>query len=500
MMNKGVLIIAFLSFFSTNLFSQLLGDAVRFSQQTVGGTARSVGIGGAIGALGADFSVLSTNPAGAAAFRRSEFTFTPSFDLVSSDAQLIVGDNETVKDNKLNFNFNNIGVVFSGSPLSRKWRTAAFGIGINRLANYHENIAYEGTSNGSITDRWLELAGNLDPSQFDQFEAGLAWETFALDFDNNGVLISDFNNAETGYQAGTFLVDKSQQIKRKGSINELVFTYAGNFDEKFMIGATLGVPILNYEETKVYMETDESDRVPLFEELEFTETLTTKGSGINLKLGMIYKISQAVRVGAAVHSPTSYGLEDVYSTGLSYRFAPGGVSERREEESLESTFEYRMRSPWRFIGSGGFIIKKQGFISAEVEYVDYTNAKFNFNSTSDQNDIAREDAVNTEINTQLASALNIRLGGEYALDMFRLRAGYTLNTSPYLDIAEKNGSVSLGAGYRGEDFFIDLAYKRLTSKSEYRPYLLSLQNIDLEQPVGIDGNRNRVLITLGFKL
>ena len=410
-MNKGILIIAFLSFSSLNLFSQLLGDAVRYSQLDVGGTARSVGIGGAIGALGADFSVLSTNPAGAAAFRRSEFTFTPSFDLASADAQLKAQDNASVQDNKFNFNFNNIGVVFSGNPLSRKWRTAAFGIGINRLANFHEKIAYEGTSFGSITDRWLELAGNLDSEQFDQFEAGLAWQTFAIDFDDNTVLISDFNNAATGYEPGTFLVDKSQQIKRKGSINELVFTYAGNFDEKFMIGATLGVPILNYEETKIYKETDDSDRIPLFEELEFTESLTTKGSGINLKIGLIYKLSQTVRVGAAVHSPTSYGLEDVYSTSLSYRFAPGGISERREEASPESTFEYRMRTPWRFIGSGGFIIKKQGFISAEVEYVDYTNAKFNFNSTSDQGDVIREEEVNSEINTQLASALNIRLGG-----------------------------------------------------------------------------------------
>ena len=499
MMNKLIISLSFLFVFSLNSSSQVLTDAVRYSFLEVGGTARSVAIGGGIGALGADFSVLSTNPAGAAAFRRSEFTFTPTLELSSVDARLKPGDNSIDSDSKTNFNFNNIGVVFSGSPLSSKWRTAVFGIGINRVANFHQNVYYEGSSFGSITDRWWELAGTLPDGQLDQYEAQVAVDAEALyDYDSQLGYLTDFLDANE--QPGSFLVDKSQQIKRKGSINELVFTYAGNYDEKFMIGATLGVPILNYEETKIYKETDDSDRIPFFEELEFTESLKTKGAGINFKLGFIYRLSQMVRLGAAIHSPTSYGLEDTFSTELSYRYADANGSTRSEGFSPEGTFEYRMRAPWRFIGSGGVIIGRQGFLSAELEYVDYTNAKFNFNSTSDPGDKARETEVNGEINSQLASALNIRFGGEYALEDFRLRAGYVLNTSPYMDITEKNGALSAGIGYRGEGYFIDLAYKRLSGQTEYRPYLLSFQNIDLEQPVDIDENRNRFTVTVGFKL
>jgi long-subunit fatty acid transport protein len=496
-MNRLILALSFLFVFSINVSSQVLTDAVRYSLLDVGGTARSVGIGGAIGALGADFSVLSTNPAGAAAFRRSEFTFTPTLELSSVDATL--RDNNTNTDNKTNFNFNNIGVVFSGSPLSSKWRTAVFGIGVNRMANFHQNIYYEGSTFGSITDRWWELAGTTPDGQLDQFEAQVALDAGALyDYDPQLGYLTDFlDDAEL---PGSFLVDKSQQIKRKGSINELVFTYAGNYDEKLMIGATLGVPILNYEETKTFRETDDSDRVPFFDELEFTEKLKTKGSGINFKLGLIYRLSQMVRLGAAIHTPTSFGLEDTFSTDLSYRYEDGNGIQRLEASSPEGTFEYRMRTPWRFIGSGGVIIQKQGFLSAELEYVDYTNAKLNFNSTSDPGDKAREEEVNGEINTQLKSALNIRFGGEYALESYRLRAGYSLMASPYADIEETNGSLSLGAGYRGEGFFIDLAYKRLTSNSEYRPYLLSESNIDIEQQIDIKDIRNRFMLTLGFKL
>lgn len=496
-MNRLIPALSLLFVFSINVSSQVLTDAVRYSLLDVGGTARSVGIGGAIGALGADFSVLSTNPAGAAAFRRSEFTFTPTLELSSADATL--KDNDTNTDNKTNFNFNNIGVVFSGSPLSSKWRTAVFGIGVNRMANFHQNIYYEGSSYGSITDRWWELAGTTPDGQLDLFEAQVALDAGALyDYDPQLGYLTDFlDDAEL---PGSFLVDKSQQIKRKGSINELVFTYAGNYDEKLMIGATLGVPILNYEETKTFRETDDLDRVPFFDELEFTERLKTKGSGINFKLGLIYRLSQMVRLGAAIHTPTSFGLEDTFSTDLSYRYEDASGIQRFEASSPEGTFEYRMRTPWRFIGSGGVIIQKQGFLSAELEYVDYTNAKLNFNSTSDPGDKAREEEVNGEINNQLKSALNIRFGGEYALESYRVRAGYSLVASPYANIEETNGSLSLGAGYRGEGFFIDLAYKRLTSNSEYRPYLLSESNIDLEQQVDIEANRNRFMITLGFKL
>ena len=96
-MNKLAISLPFLIVFSINISSQVVTDAVRYSLLDVGGTARSVGIGGAIGALGADFSVLSTNPAGAAAYRRSEFTFTPALDISSVDALLTVNDNSTVK-------------------------------------------------------------------------------------------------------------------------------------------------------------------------------------------------------------------------------------------------------------------------------------------------------------------------------------------------------------------------------------------------------------------
>ncbi|MEK7255726.1 MAG: hypothetical protein AAB316_13335, partial [Bacteroidota bacterium] len=189
--------------------SQNLSDALRYSTLEVGGTARTVGIGGAIGALGADFSVLSTNPAGLAAYRASEFTFTPGIEYATVSA----GFEETgdfSEDDKLNFNFSNIGLVFATNPLDSKWKTSVFGIGLNRLASFHQNVFYEGITPGSITDRWLELANGIAPDDLDAFEAGVAYDGEAIyDFENDNTYQSDIPPNEP--------VDKSQRLKRKGA-------------------------------------------------------------------------------------------------------------------------------------------------------------------------------------------------------------------------------------------------------------------------------------------
>src|SRR4030066_116695 len=66
-------------FLFTLTFAQKEIDALRYSQLTYGGTARFTSMAGAFGALGGAFSSLSINPAGIGIYRKSEFTFTPSF-------------------------------------------------------------------------------------------------------------------------------------------------------------------------------------------------------------------------------------------------------------------------------------------------------------------------------------------------------------------------------------------------------------------------------------
>ena len=118
------------------------------------------------------------------------------------------------------------------------------------------------------------------------------------------------------------LVERLQTIRRDGSISELSLSYAGNYNNKLLIGGTLGIPILNFSQAREYEEFDPGTQfdgnIPFFESLQYTDTLNTDGVGINLKLGIIYWPTPKLRVGAAIHTPTFYSLTDFFDTSVEY--------------------------------------------------------------------------------------------------------------------------------------------------------------------------------------
>lgn len=478
--------------------AQTTADALRFSQMEVTGTARAIGVGGGLGALGADFSVLSTNPAGLAAFRKSEFIITPALFGSKVDATLtsetIGNRTNTERDGK--FILNNVGVIVTSSPIASNWKTVNFGIGINQLANFNRELYYEGSSIGSITDRFLEQANGLG---LNDFESGVAYDAGALyGPDNEGFYQSDFEFAPNAF------VQKNQRITSSGSVNELVFSLAANYNEKLMFGATLGVPFLSFTQNKTYQEidpfSDESPdgEIPYFDELEYRENLTTTGVGINLKAGIIYRLSQAVRFGAAIHTPTAYSFQDNFTTEMDYAYLnDNGDVVDATGYSPDGLFDYKFATPFRALGNAGFIFGKNGFLSAEVEWVDYGSGSFNLTSDSDNaEDAAYEKELNKDISSQFRSALNFRVGGELAWNMLRFRAGVGLLGSPYAGDTNFNTKYSLGAGLRLRNFFLDAAYQLLIEESGYIPYLTTNAP---QQLVNTKSTDSRIVLTLGFK-
>ncbi|MCB0706580.1 MAG: hypothetical protein KDC34_14800 [Saprospiraceae bacterium] len=471
------------------ILAQLPSDALRLSSLESGTTARTIGINGAINSLGADFSVSSTNPAGMAAYRKSEFTFSPA--VSSSRVESILdgsNDNVAFRQSRSKFNLGNIGIVFANRPTGSNWKTANFAIGLNRMANFYSSSYYSGKSTGTITDRWVQLADGFTPDELGDFETGLAYDAGAIynpfAYDNT-LYGNDFSPTE--------VVDKAQIIQTTGSINELVFSLSGNYDEKLMLGLTVGVPIVDYEETKEYVESDEENKNPVFNELVFNEYLNTSGTGINVKMGFIYRPFQAFRIGGAVHTPTSYSLEDKYSNALSYDFGQGVF----EAETPDGLFDYKIITPWKAIGSASFLFGKMGFISTEVEWIDYASASFNFNNAVSISDTEYEQLINQQIQDDYKSALNVRVGGELALGKLRVRAGYGILGSPYAGDSNSTGqSISGGIGIREDKFFLDLGYQNLRYGDTFVPYIVAGDNT---QAVTNDYVNQKFLMTLGFK-
>ncbi|MEO6758139.1 MAG: hypothetical protein ABIO24_01710, partial [Saprospiraceae bacterium] len=372
-------------------FAQLAGDVLRYSYLQPGGTARYLGVGGAFGALGAEYSSLSNNPAGLAMFRSNELVVTPSLKFSRTDASLAGSPSQ--QDTKSNFGFDNVGFIFNTTPRSAKWKTFNVGIGLNRLNNFHQSIYYEGSAPGSILNNFFNDANNAvnnggSVDNLDPFGSQLAYDANAIYYQDN-VLTSDFAGNEQA------VVNRSQTLTTSGRMNELVLSFAGNYEEKLMVGGTIGVPFVNYRLDGEYLESDPGGgidgNVPYFSALSYTEYLRTEGVGVNLKLGLTYRVSQALRIGAAFHTPTYLGLTDHYSNTFYYDYEDGqGSVQGAEQNSPEGVSDYRLRTPWRAIGSAAVIIKKNGFLSADVEFVDYSANHYNL--TADINSAGNKQA------------------------------------------------------------------------------------------------------------
>ncbi|MFP4287724.1 MAG: OmpP1/FadL family transporter [Bacteroidales bacterium] len=482
-MKYRILIIAIIAIFSA-LPSQGQNemDALRYSFLTPGGTARSVSMGGAFGALGGDFSSLSTNPAGIAVYRSNEFTITPSLNFAEVGSSFY-GNSE--EDIKYNFNVGNIGLVFAFTePNQLKetgWLGFQIGLGINRHANYNNRRIYEGFNpESSLMTDYLQRA-NLESTpanpaeNLDPFTTGLAWETFLLDT-LNGDYFVDMENGN---------VLQRRETNTSGSVREIVFTLGTNYSNRLYLGATFGFPTVRFQEEYIYTEQDTENTDEFFNSLEYSETIDTRGTGFNFKLGAIFRANDMIRLGAAVHTPTFYELEDEWDTEMSSDLSFGNY----EQTSPQGRHAYELNTPLRLLGSLGLVLGTRGILSFDYDYADYTQMRLR---SSDY----MFSSENNTIKESFQSQHNIRAGGEIRFNPVILRAGYSLHTNPYkegINDLEKS-TISAGFGIRDKNFFVDFGYFLTQYSEDFFPY-----SADLVQAVEYDYTYNGFMMTLGFR-
>ncbi len=457
-------------------------DALRYSQITFGGTARYMGTGGAFGALGADFSTLSVNPAGIGLYKSSEFSFTPSIYINKTESNFYNGLGEDIK---YNFNFSNIGIVmnFETNKKDDGWKNIQFGFGINRLGNFNNRTVITGNNpQSSLMDDYLIKAWGNEYDALDPFDTELAWNTWLID------TMGGSNKYTSPVPAGG--INQSKEISTSGSMNEFVITLGGNYSDRLYIAGTIGIPYINYKEHSLYTEKDIADTISDFNKFNVNDELETSGTGFNAKFGLIFRATDWVRIGAAVHSPTFFTLNDNYSREIKSYFDNG---QTYTSSSPNGEYEYELTTPMRIIGSIAFIIGKYGLISADYEYIDYADARFH-NSDKYSSSFSFFEVNNDIINTYNTQQ-NIRIGGELNLSPFKIRGGYALYGSPFksgLNDFERT-SYTFGLGLREKNYFIDFAYVYTESSEDY--YLYS----SVGSAATLKNISNNFLLTLGVR-
>lgn len=504
---KGLLLAATLMLTANGLMAQSYSEsALIFGRTRTPGSARILGMGGAQTSLGGDLSSAATNPAGLGMFNRSEFSFSPGFTKWNNqNGMYYSGDTELGAQrnyDRSSIYLPSLGVVFS-KPQSGEngFLQGSFAITMNRINDFNSNLGYSGTNpNTALIDYFLDVATGGFPSQFgsqgDLYNSptGLAYDNFLIGeesvFDDNADPTAYFSDADG-------IPQQRESIETRGAQNQWNFSYGANFNDKFFLGAGLGIVSLNYTSHKVFDEDFETG--PLIG-YTLTEDLQVRGTGLNFTVGAIGRPVDGLQIGASVTTPTRYNLTETYNASMNSSWDGfdyyGDGSEILGDEGAETdivTSGYTLITPWKLNAGASYIFGKRGLISVDVEQLNYGRAKYN---SLDGIDYSGD---NQEIKTTYASVVNVRVGGELRVKSLRFRAGMGYMPDPSKNIGDgvdrKFTSASGGLGYRGKNFYVDLALIRGWGKNAYTPY--TVQN-NPSPMLRYNQSSTSVVSTIGF--
>ena len=432
------------------------------------GTARYSAMAGSMGALGGDASVLNTNPAGLGVFITDDVSASLVINSNKSTASL-AGKSTSQNTSKVNLGSAN-GVLSFQTKENSAWKFV--NVGINYVTQ-NVNDKLQSPGNANITQAIIPQ-GQTSPSDYNIFEGHL-YETI-------------------------------------GHRSKLNLGIGGNYDNKIYIGAAVNFSSVNieqYDEVKVSSLNTRTSKYFTKQNTPYIE----EGDGFSLSLGVIGKLSNAVRLGAAIESPTWYSIDREYNF---YSRNSLGLSQNSYTENR--TF----RTPTKLTLSGAFIPNKH--FAFNVDYrVDLGKPNFGGGAADVQ--------LNNFYESTYKAQHEVRIGGEYRIKSFRVRGGYAFTTSPFKDHTEtmfdnnanvvsgklsnyivgKTQVISGGIGYDFKLFYIDASYQHRTHEHSNPFFAGSYFNRDWDGSPGNNSTsttsivsnaknqKGHLILTLGWK-
>ncbi|RVU03079.1 hypothetical protein EOD41_03865 [Mucilaginibacter limnophilus] len=513
---KYILPVIALAALTQGAYAQYAQDAINFSSSQSGSTSRVKALGNAGTALGGDLSSISINPAGIGFFTGSELSITPEFN-GSKTSSILYGNRS--QSTKNSFNLNNAAVVFysqlrnNNSDKTKGWLSLNFGASYNRTSNFYNNALVSGQNTGSgssIADFYAELGTNFNyvpsgstiPDFSDSPLAGIAY--------SHGLTVTDGpvqQDNGVGYFSivPTTAVGPNQRVNylREGGASEVNLALGANHSNNFYIGFGIGITSLRSDFSSTFTESGvENGTGGGAYNTSLLVDQSVRGTGFNAKLGAIYRPSKALRLGATITTPTWYNMEEIYSETVETRFGNEGL----QRDGNDYQTQYNLTMPFRASFGAAVFIGDRGFITGDVEYVDYKGTKL----SSDDFDMSVD---NDDIDYLYKSTLNYKVGAELrATDNFFVRGGYNIQSSPNkftgYNAAINNErqqdaikTVSGGLGYRKGAYYIDATYSHSSGNYYYAPYMFNgTFNGDVVNPdVNLKRTYNNVFLTLGFR-
>lgn len=536
-------------FFAVSLFAALSADAqetyenAKLAGEDLNGTARYVGMGGAMEALGADISTIGSNPAGIGLFRHSNVSLSAGL-LMQSDGK------EFSNGKKTNLSFDQIGGVYTTRTGQKSFLN--FGFNYHKSKNFDYILNAAGSLNGSSQNKQSYIKGILANENSGGFFVGKdkkgqnvgyveaptlnnpspnvasTWSQIDYLYWNN--LIPDKNTGRLNYESAS---GYNLARANTGYIGNYDFAVSGNLNDRVYLGLTFGMKDVNYKGYSEYRENlNNAGGVLVRDERKVT------GSGFDITAGVIVRpvAESPFRIGAYVKSPTWYDLTTSNVTRLVY--ASGTSS---QEKGVANSYDFKMWTPWKFGFSLGHTVGNYLALGATYEYENYANINSRVNNGGyydyyyDQyyESSIPDKNMNAHTKEVLKGVSTLKLGVEYKpVSNVALRAGYNYVSAMYVNDAQKDPGLAslgtayssttdytnwgeinrftLGVGYQVKKFNIDLAYQYSAQKGSFAPFsnvrdvtytsgTTKITESNIASNTDVKNNRSQLLLTLGYR-
>ncbi|EGV33839.1 hypothetical protein HMPREF9431_00674 [Segatella oulorum F0390] len=510
-MKRIYLTVASLAFTSFVAVAQETYENTKLIDNDLNGTARYVGMGGAMEALGADLSTIGTNPAGLGLFRKGKADL--SFGLVNQ-----TGMNKFNSLSKTNMSFDQIGVVFNLS----KTPNASINIGFNyhKSRNFDQLLNAANTLNNASQNK---LTYQKYRNQVFKERKDLTYSQLdALYMDN--LLYDNRTKKYYNFPATGYLYNQ----ENKGYIGEYDMNLSANLNDRVYLGLTMGIHDVHYKGYAEYTENfvPNANNIP---GLTLNDSREITGTGFDVKLGAIVRpmAESPFRLGAYIHTPVWYDLTTSNYTVLTDGTARPNVGE---------TYDFRVNTPWKFGLSAGTTLADRIALGATYEYAAYNamQTRIKDGGTYDwyygtyYESSHNDRAMNNHTEDALKGQHTLKLGAEARItDHFSLRAGYNYLSALYKDAAVKDGSLNspgtyyasstsyvnwkdtnrftFGLGWNVWRFNIDLAYQYNQQNGTFYPFMDyhegSAPSVEdnIANPTQVNNKRHQLLLTMGYK-
>lgn len=471
------------------------------------GTARYIGMGGSMSALGADMSTMGTNPAGMALYRSNDVAITLKMDAKTNRADY---EGSVYDSGNTNVFMGNVAGVCAIAQDKDYLKFFNFALGYRRNNNLAGAFEMCGASNGYSQQYVMDYIYRNKMFAYDNLQAWM-YKDFAYSW-------LPLLGADTGLydDKGNFVTDPDGNLlwepdelgfyeETRGGVSSVDFNVAGNYSDRLYLGATLAVSTVDYTRYSEYRETYAARNIYALENSSYI-----KGTGFDLKIGAIFRPFRysPFKVGLAVHTPTWYNLTE-YSSAVIIDHNGKRVS--TTDKLLYGdmlSVQSNLRTPWRLNASMAYTFGTYVALNAEYEYADYAKTAF-----TGRGNVYK--AQNEEIELNMQAQHTVRVGAELNVDGFAARLGYNYMTAPFVAGAYKemyNASVAetstqymnrfdknvitSGIGFQGKMLYLDIAYALEMQKAEFYPFF----DYEFVNPgAAVTINNHSLVATLGMR-